>query len=104
MLAVYGKLSSRSYATAAASQRVSYDSIRKQSSHFLENMTNNKLSFHEFKQKEVESFEEYLNSPIIKELFKGNAEKARKAYDSYCKSEYYEYQRSQIGGNPNEIT
>lgn len=105
ILGLNGRFSSISYGTAASLHNVSQENIKEQSTRFLESsMKKKRMSFQEFKQKEVESFEDYANSSAIQELFKGDKEKAKKAYETFCKSEYYEYERSIIGGNPNQIT
>lgn len=60
------------------------------------------LTFEEFKSTQVESFEDYRNSQIVIYLFKNNNDPnaVKEAYESYCKSEYFQYKRARIGGNP----
>ena len=59
-----------------------------------------KLSFEEFKEKKLRTFEEFKNSPEIKKLYKDNEETIKRVYEDYCICKYNRYKISQYGGNP----
>ena len=58
------------------------------------------LSFEEFKEKKVRTFDEFKNSTEIKKLYSNNEETIKRVYEDYCISKYNRYKISQYGGNP----
>jgi citrate synthase len=60
----------------------------------------NLLSFHDFKEKYVQSWESFKTSQEAKIIYGDNEEKIAKAYDNFCLSQYGEYRRKAYGGSP----
>lgn len=66
---------------------------KEMSSQFPEKIVvnNEKLSFEEFRQQHVCTFEHFIESPISKELNGNDIGKIKNAYEDYCMSKYLRY-------------
>jgi len=91
-LNLWGRLSRRSYSTALK--------IEGQKSEKMEKL----LSFKDFKDKHVESWESFKESPIAKTIYGNDLEKISKAYNRFCLSQYSQYKHQVYGGNPSLMT
>lgn len=60
------------------------------------------LSFDEFKNRDVESFGEFVKHPAFKMVCKNDMDKAREAYERFCLSQYALYQHRD--GHPGLMT
>lgn len=58
------------------------------------------ISFELFKETQMESLEEYKESPMVKELMGDDMTKISPSYEGYCRSRYARYCQSMYGGNP----
>ena len=67
-------------------------------------MTSKLLSFKDFKENEVESWESFKESKIVKVVCGSDVEKTKKAYERFCQAEYSRYKHQAYGGNPSRMT
>lgn len=74
----------------------------------IEEMKNDKmdslLTFKDFKEKYVESWEIFKESVVTKSICGSNVEKISQAYERFCLSEYSQYKHRVYGGNPSLMT
>jgi hypothetical protein len=81
----------------------SYSTVQK-----IEGMANEKmdnlLPFKDFKDKYVESWESFKESPVVKATHGNDFKKISRAYERFCLSQYSQYKHQAYGGNPSLMT
>jgi hypothetical protein len=97
---LWGQYSRYSFATAQKTQFVVTRKLHDVSQITSKHMR--LLAFSEFKQTQVETFDQFMSSPCVKELYKTQDE-ALKAYQAFCRSQYALYKRMNYGGNPTQV-
>lgn len=85
---LWGRLNCRSY---SAAQKIEETTNEKRG---------NFLPFKDFKNKYVESWEGFKESPVAKTLYGNDLEKISKAYKRFCLSEYSQHRHRVYGSNP----
>ncbi len=91
-LNLWGRYSYQSYATA---QRV--EKMKNEGRDGL-------LPFKDFRDRYIESWESFKESPAAKLTYGSDEERIFKAYDRFCLSLYSQYKHQEYGGNPSEMT
>jgi hypothetical protein len=61
------------------------------------------LTFEEYIQKHVETYQDYIKSSYVKEMCGTNTDLMKESYKEYCRSKYSEYKYTFLGGNPGRI-
>ena len=87
-LNLWGRLNCQSY---RAAQKIEETTNKK---------VGNFLPFKDFKDKHVESWESFKESPAAKALYGNDLEKISKAYRRFCLSEYSQHRHQVYGSNP----
>jgi len=91
-LNLWGRFNHRSYSTVLK----------------IEGTTNKKmdnlLPFKDFKDKYVESWESFKESPLAKAIYGNDFDKISRAYERFCLSQYSQYRHQVYGGNPSLMT
>ena len=90
MLNWWGRIGYRSYSTSERIESTVKETFK----------TMQDLNFEQFRKTKVKPFEEFKESPRIKELFDNDIEKVSKAYEDYCVCKFNRYRLAQHGGNP----
>ncbi|MCB1074041.1 MAG: hypothetical protein KDK59_00730 [Simkania sp.] len=91
-LNLWGRLNHRSYSTALKLEGTKSEKM------------DNFLPFKDFKDKYVESWENFKESPLAKTVYGNDLEKISRAYERFCLSQYSQYKHQAYGGNPSLMT
>lgn len=89
---LWGRLNCRSYSTARKIETAANEKM------------DNLLPFKDFKDKYVESWESFKESPVAKAVYGNDLEKISRAYERFCSSQYSQYKHQVYGGNPSLMT
>ena len=89
---LWGRLNCRSYSTARKTETATNEKM------------DNLLPFKDFKDKYVESWENFKESPVAKAVYGNDLEKISRAYERFCSSQYSQYKHQVYEGNPSLMT